>query len=163
MKILDETQIKQKTKRLALEILENNLDEQELYFVGINDNGLYFAKSIGYYLTRLSEIKLHYAQVHVEQVAQNHEVQLSLDIDKVQNKVVVLIDDVANSGRTIFYSLKPFMDGQLKKVEIAVLVDRMHKSYPIHPNYVGLTLATTTHEHIDVQIKSVEKKAVYLV
>ena len=77
-------------------------------------------------------------------------------------KVIIIVDDVANTGRTIFYAMKPLFNILPKEVEVAVLVDRKHKSFPILVDYVGLSLATTMKESIDVQILSVEEKAVYL-
>jgi pyrimidine operon attenuation protein/uracil phosphoribosyltransferase len=85
-----------------------------------------------------------------------------MPIKEVKNKVIILIDDVANTGRTIFYATKPLMEVMPKKIEVAVLVDRKHKSFPIRVDYVGLSLATTVKEHIDVQIRGVEEVAVYL-
>ncbi|MEL6989936.1 MAG: phosphoribosyltransferase family protein, partial [Bacteroidota bacterium] len=72
------------------------------------------------------------------------------------------VDDVANTGRTIFYAFKPLFEILPKKIEVAVLVDRKHKSFPIKVDYVGLSLATTIQENIDVQILNTEDKAVYL-
>jgi pyrimidine operon attenuation protein / uracil phosphoribosyltransferase len=80
----------------------------------------------------------------------------------VKDKVVILIDDVANTGRTIFYAIRPLLDVLPKKVEVAVLVDRKHKSFPIQPDYVGLSLATTLKENIDVQIRETADWSVYL-
>jgi pyrimidine operon attenuation protein/uracil phosphoribosyltransferase len=69
---------------------------------------------------------------------------------------------VANTGRTIFYAVQPLLQVLPKKVEVAVLVDRQHKSFPIKADYVGLSLATTLLEDIDVQIRDVQEMAVYL-
>lgn len=163
MQILDETQIKQKTKRIAIQILENNIGEDEIILVGINSNGLYFAKSIGYYLTRMTDQKISYAQIELSpenQIA--NDINISLSSAQLKEKRIILVDDVANTGRTLFYAFKPFMGLSIKKLEIAVLIDRTHKSFPITPKYVGLSLATTVQEHIQVHIKDVDKKSVMI-
>ena len=76
--------------------------------------------------------------------------------------MVVIVDDVANTGRTIFYACKPLLETLPKKIEVAVLVDRKHKSFPVKVDYVGLSLATTLKEDIDVQLSNSEADAVYL-
>ena len=85
-----------------------------------------------------------------------------MPIEQVAGKVVIIVDDVANTGRTIYYAIKPLLDTLPKKVEVAVLVDRKHKSFPIQSDYVGLSLATTLKENIDVQIREVQEWAVFL-
>jgi pyrimidine operon attenuation protein/uracil phosphoribosyltransferase len=65
---------------------------------------------------------------------------------------VIVVDDVANSGRTMFYALRPLMDIPTRQVEVAVLIDRTHKTYPVRPDYVGLSLATTLLEDIQVYL-----------
>jgi pyrimidine operon attenuation protein/uracil phosphoribosyltransferase len=164
MQILSEDQIKQKTKRLAIQILENNYGEKELYIMGINNNGMNFAKSIGMYMKRNSEVIIHYVNIRIN-AANPLETSVELDIDKekLNDKVVIIVDDVANTGRTLFYAFKPLLDILAKRIEIAVLVDRKHKNYPVTPTYVGLSLATTIAENIEVRLKSVDEKSVHLV
>ena len=81
----------------------------------------------------------------------------------VRDKPVIIVDDVANTGRTIFYAVQPLLKAMPKKVEVAVLVDRKHKSFPVKADYVGLSLATTMRDNIDVQIQAVEQMAVFLI
>ena len=90
------------------------------------------------------------------------EVEIGLPLKDLENKVIIIIDDVANTGRTIFYAIKPLLNILPKKIEVAVLVDRQHKSFPIKVDYKGLSLATTLHENIDVQILGKEEEAVFL-
>jgi len=75
---------------------------------------------------------------------------LSIDVREITGNPVVIVDDVANTGRTLFYACRPFMDVLPSSIETAALVDRQHKSYPIHVDYVGLSLATTLHDNIEV-------------
>jgi len=164
MLILNQEQIRQKTKRLAIQILERNYGVDEIYLAGINNNGLSFAKSLGLYMKRNTDIPIHYLQVRVnaaDPIAE--EVLINIDKDKLKGKTIVLVDDVANTGRTLFFGFKPLLETLPEKIEIAVLVDRKHKNYPIHSNYVGLSLATTIGEHIEVQLKNVDEKSVHLV
>jgi pyrimidine operon attenuation protein/uracil phosphoribosyltransferase len=163
MQILNERQISQKVRRLAIQILENNYKEKEIILAGINNNGMHFAELLVNELLERTEVKITLTRIRLNPAKPlKDEVILEMPLKEVRNKVIILVDDVANTGRTIFYATKPLMEVLPKKVEVAVLVDRKHKSFPIRVDYVGLSLATTLKEHIDVQIREVEEVAVYL-
>lgn len=163
MKILNQRQIEQKIKRLAIEILENNYDEPEIILAGINNNGHNFAKMLMDQLTQLTGIQIIMTRIRLNPASPlSGEVQVEIPVEQMQDKVIILVDDVANTGRTIFYACKPIMQILPKKVEVAVLVDRKHKSFPIQVDYVGLSLATTLKENIDVQILEGSEQAVFL-
>ena len=163
MKVLDQRQINQKVKRLAYEILEHNFKEKELIFIGINNRGSQFAKMLVDELTNLTKIKLSQTRLQISPAAPlESDIVLDKPIHELKNKAIILVDDVANTGRTIFYAFKPLLEILPKKVEVAVLVDRKHKSFPVKVDYRGLTLATTFDENIDVQFEHKEGQAVYL-
>lgn len=163
MKILDSSQINQKVNRLAIEILEHNYREKEIILAGINKNGVGFAKMLQTRLKSISDMEFTLCQIKLNP-ANPIEDPITLDqsVGSLKNKVILVVDDVANTGRTIFYACKPIMDQLPKKVEVAVLVDREHKAFPIKADYVGLSLATTAGENIDVRIKESKNQAVYL-
>ncbi len=163
MKILDHIQIKQKIKRLAYEILEHNYEEKVLILAGINNNGHGFAKILKGTLSKITDIELKLCQIQLNPANPvSEEIKLSLNQKELKSKSIILIDDVANTGRTLFYAAKPLMDILPKKVEVAVLVDRKHKSFPIAVTYTGISLATTLKENINVQLGKVADRAVYL-
>jgi len=163
MQVLNNVQIQYKIKRLAIEILENNLQEKELILAGINNNGYRFAELI------LAEIKsksnknisLHRIKLNPADPL-SEPVQIDIDTSSLVNKCIIIIDDVANTGRTVFYAFKILMDILPKKVEVAVLVDRTHKLFPTKVDYVGLSLATTIQEHIKANLKDIENLQVEL-
>ncbi len=164
MQILDSAQIQQKIRRLAIEILENNYAEKKLIFIGINNNGTGFAKLLIEALKDRTNIDLQLCTVRLNPAEPTkHPVELGIAPKECHNKTLIIVDDVANTGRTIFYAMKPLMDVLPKKIEVAVLIDRKHKSFPILVDYVGLSLATTLKEHIDVKIERKKDYAVYLV
>lgn len=154
MEILNSKQILQKIRRLSYEILERNLNAKSIYFAGINNNGTRFAEMIRSELEALEppfeiipcNIKLNPAAPVKDPVT------IDIQIKDLRNKQIIIIDDVANTGRTIFYALKPLMEVLPKKVEVAVLVDRKHKLFPVNVDYVGLSLATTAKENIHVDL-----------
>lgn len=165
MKILDDRQIRQKIRRIAIEILERNYGEPEIILAGLNNNGLGFAR---YLLDELRPLAPAGMKITLTSIRLNpanpveYEPQIEMPAEAVRGKPVIIADDVANTGRTIFYAVQPLLRVIPKKVEVAVLVDRKHKSFPIKADYVGLSLATTLLEDIDVQIRDVREMAVYL-
>ncbi|MEM9917604.1 MAG: phosphoribosyltransferase family protein [Bacteroidota bacterium] len=163
MKLLNQQQIRQKIKRLAFQILEQNLEENEIILAGINNNGTAFAQLIYEQLIELTKIKITLVQVRLSPANPlESEIKLGLPTEEVNDKVIIIVDDVANTGRTIFYAMKPLFNILPKKVEVAVLVDRQHKSFPIRVDYVGLSLATTLQEDIQVNLKGVKEAEVLL-
>jgi len=163
MKILDKPQILQKIKRLSIEILENNFEEKTIVLAGINNNGIGFAKLLEKELNRISEIKTQVIQIKLNPANPlATPVEIDTQIELLKGKTVIVVDDVANTGRTIFFACKPLMNILPKKLEVAVLVDRKHKTFPIIPKYVGVSLATTLKEDIDAKIMNTEDWGVYL-
>jgi pyrimidine operon attenuation protein / uracil phosphoribosyltransferase len=161
--ILNNKQIQQKINRIAYEVYENNYDEKEIIIAGIVGNGYLLAKKINDALTSISFIKTKLIEVVVnkEKPAEN-EIKIELTEKELKNKVIVLVDDVLNSGKTLIFGSKPFLNFPVKRLTTAVLVDRGHNRYPIKADFVGLSLSTTLQEHIDVELKPKGKEAVYL-
>ena len=91
---------------------------------------------------------------------QQTEVELDCDLKILQKKCIILVDDVLNTGRTFAYGLKPFLDIEVKKIEIAVLVNRSHTLFPVYPQYTGYELSTTIKDHVEVNLG--KETAVYL-
>jgi pyrimidine operon attenuation protein/uracil phosphoribosyltransferase len=91
-----------------------------------------------------------------------YDTQPTVDLkrEQVENKVVILVDDVLNSGKTLIYGIKYFLEVRLKALRTVALVDRDHKRFPVKADYVGLLLSTTLKEHVKVDFD--DKMAVYL-
>jgi len=163
MKILNQYQIKQKVKRLAIEILERNYDEEEIILAGINNKGLVFAQLLVNRLLEIGDTKIILTRIRLNPANPlSEEISWEMPIDALKGKPVIIIDDVANTGRTIFYAAKPLLNTLPKKIEVAVLVNRKHKSFPVKVDYEGLSLATTLKENIDVQIELGGEHGVFL-
>jgi len=163
MKILDNKQISQKVRRLAFQIYERNSVVKNLVFLGINKNGLAFAKLLKNEYESISNNKATLGSIELNAADPlAGEVQLVLDKINLKSKHIIVVDDVANTGRTLFYAMKPLMNFLPKKIEAAVLVDRKHKSFPVAVDYVGLSLATTLKENILVEIRKENTKAAFL-
>lgn len=163
MKILDHKKIQQKVKRLAIEILEHNYEESELILIGINNRGMQVALLLVEELKQLKSISILLTRIRLSPADPlGSPIELEMPVEELNQKSIIIVDDVANTGRTMFYACKPLMSILPKKIETAVLVDRQHKSFPIKVDYVGLSLATTLKENIDVEIQEAGEFAVYM-
>lgn len=147
--VLDKDAIERKLKRMAYEIAERNLDEHELIIAGINGNGELVAKKL---IEQIRKIHSFHIEELTVQLNKKNPVDVLLHKNiSIENKVVILVDDVANTGKTMLYALKPFLDASPKKIQTLVLVERSHKLFPIQTDYAGLSIATTLQEHITVE------------
>ena len=163
MQLLNHHQIERKVKRIAYQILENNFREEGIILAGINFRGMEFANLLLQELLNITEIPITITRLRVHPPNPlEKEIHLEMPVEELKDKVVIVIDDVANTGRTIFYAMKPILAVLPRKVEVAVLVDRKHKTFPVKADYVGLSLATTMHDNIDVQMLDGGEFAVYL-
>jgi pyrimidine operon attenuation protein/uracil phosphoribosyltransferase len=158
--ILNQTVAEQKMRRMALEVMENNQDETELILVGIRESGSVVARNIQRMIAGIADVKTDLLTITLDK-RMPEEIILSKTFD-FDDKVILIIDDVANSGKTLLYSLKPFLDYHPKKIQSLVLVERSHNSFPVHSDYVGLSIATTLQEHIFVEVDGDTIKGAYL-
>ena len=158
--ILDQKGAEQKMRRMALEIMENNHDEPELILVGIRESGSVVARTIQKMIGEISDVKTKLLTITLDKRMPT-EIELS-EISDFNNKVIILVDDVANSGKTLLYALKPLLAYHPKKIQALVLVERSHNSFPVHSDYVGLSIATTLQEHIFVEVKDENIVGAYL-
>jgi len=161
--ILNSEQMMQKTIRIAYQILEDSIDEKELVFAGIADRGYIFAKRIIAELEKISSQQISLIKVVLDKDSTSLKFNTDTDVAMAKDKVVILVDDVLNSGRTLAYGLGVFLDVPLKKMRIAVMIDRSHHNYPIFSDFSGLRLSTVLNEHVTVVFSEDHKKdAAYL-
>lgn len=159
--ILTQDVIEKKIKRIAYEIYEHNSDEQEIILAGIWDRGMILAEKIAAILQEISPLRIRLLQLNLDK-QRPEAVILSEEMD-FNGRTIVLVDDVANSGRTMLYALKPFLQFLPKKIQTAVLVDRKHKSFPLSVDFVGYSLATTMQDMVMVDMEENEIRSAYLV
>lgn len=148
--ILNKEEIQHKTKRIAYQIFETFVDEKEVVLAGISSSGYIFAKKIAEELKKISPIKITLCEVFINKSNPQHEIKTSIPKEEYSNKGLVLIDDVLNSGTTLIYGVKHFLEVPLNKFKTAVLVDRNHKKYPVKADFKGISLSTSLQEHIQV-------------
>jgi len=159
--ILTQQEIDHKTRRIAYQIYETFPDETEVVIAGIASNGYLFAKKLAAAVEKISDIKVTLCEVTINKDEPLEPVTTSLNPSQYSNKSLVLVDDVLNSGTTLIYGVKHFLDVPLKKFKTAVLVDRNHKQYPVKADFKGLSLSTSMKERVEV-VLSEEGQYAYL-
>ena len=160
--ILDNTQINQKIKRIAYQIYESNSSEKEVIIAGIVGNGFIFSKKIASVLEEISTITVILCEVIIDKKKPLQPITTSISVNDYKNKPLVLVDDVLNSGTTLIYGIKHFLEVPLKRFKTAVLVNRNHKKYPVKADFKGISLSTSIKEHVQVEFKETNAIA-YLV
>jgi pyrimidine operon attenuation protein/uracil phosphoribosyltransferase len=161
--ILNQQQIRQKIDRIAYQILEDNFEEEEVFIAGILPSGDKIAKRIKTVLDEIAPFKSRLIGIEIEKQSSSLQARIDFDLQDCNNKVVILVDDVLNSGKTLAYGFGVFRDVPLKKLRTAVLVDRNHKRFPMTTDYAGIALSTVLKEHVEVILgEPGEEDAVYL-
>jgi pyrimidine operon attenuation protein/uracil phosphoribosyltransferase len=148
--ILNHDEINHKIKRIAYQIYESNVDETEVILAGIDSNGYVLAKKLKACLDKISDIKSILCRVTIDKKNPLEDVTTSLKPEDYRNQSIVLIDDVLNSGSTLIYGVKHFLDVPMKQFKTAVLVNRNHKKFPVKADFKGISLSTSLNEHVEV-------------
>ncbi|UFH46246.1 phosphoribosyltransferase domain-containing protein [Flavobacterium galactosidilyticum] len=148
--ILTNQEIEHKIRRIAYQIYETFVDEEEIVIAGIASNGYTFAKKITDALQVISPLKVSLCKVQINKQNPQLPIETSLSKEEYANKGLILVDDVLNSGTTLIYAVRHFIDVPLKKFKTAVLVDRNHKKYPVKADFKGISLSTSLLEHVQV-------------
>jgi pyrimidine operon attenuation protein/uracil phosphoribosyltransferase len=148
--ILTEHVAEMKLRRMAFEIIENNREEKKLILAGILDNGMVLARQIKTFLELNSQISVQLIEISLDKQNPLHcEIH---DASTVKNEVVIVMDDVINSGKTFLYALIPLLNEMPRKIQTLTLVERSYKTFPVHADYVGVSLSTTLQDHIYVEV-----------
>jgi pyrimidine operon attenuation protein/uracil phosphoribosyltransferase len=148
--ILTSDQSSLRIRRIAFQIHESNTDVDEIVVAGIMSSGFKLAEEIARVLSEISTIKVVCCQVNIDKKTPLESISTSLKASDYRDKSLVLIDDVLNSGKTLAYGVRHFLEVPLKRFKTAVLIDRNHKNYPVKADFKGLSLSTSLHEHVEV-------------
>lgn len=159
--ILTKEAADRKLHRMALELAEQlNGDTSTVVLLGIKNSGMVIADKVAGYLKNYISNPIKTASVALDKISpKDVSISESLDFTGLH---VIITDDVTNSGRTLLYALKPLLDFHPKTIQTLVLVERMHKIFPVKPDYVGLSVSTTLQDHIQVEVKDGEVEGAYI-
>ena len=148
--ILNHQEIEHKIRRISYQIFETFADENEIILSGIAQNGYVLAEKIAKVLKDVSEINVVLCEVIIDKKNPFKTVTTTIEKTRYENKGIVLIDDVLNTGNTLIYSVKHFLEVPIKKLKTAVLIDRNHKKYPVKVDFKGISLSTSLKDHVKV-------------
>lgn len=158
--VLDQVQIQHKIKRIAYQIYESNVNEKQIILAGIAHNGYELSKRLKKELEQISDIKVTLCEVKINKKDPLEKIETSLSPEEYRDQSLVLADDVLNSGTTLIYGVRHFLDVPLKQFRTAVLVDRSHKKYPVKADFKGISFSTSLNETVEVSFGPKEEKVV---
>ncbi len=160
--IFDEKKIKYCTKRIAFQIYECNIKSKEIFLIGIEENGSVFAREIEKILSCIAKIKITTLKLKIDKKNPGTKISINTEIANLENKSVVIVDDVLNTGLVLAHSLKFLLTVNVKQIKIAVLVNREHNIFPIKADFKGISLSTSVNETVKVDLNK-NQKGIYLI
>ncbi len=158
--ILSAESAAKKMQRMAYEIVEHNIDEKQIILAGIKESGLIIAHKIKGFLQDVFNGEIMVVEISLDK-KDPKKILIPAEIN-FDDKVIIVTDDVANTGKTLLYAIKPFLNFYPKKIQALVLVARSHKEFPVFPDYVGLSISTGLDEKIIVETKDEEVAGAYI-
>lgn len=150
VKIKSLSDIKAITKRIAWQIYEEHYRNKKIFIVGIATQGVKFAKMIEHFLKEISDIQIDFIELELDKTNPANSIQATPENPIIDTHPVILVDDVLNSGKTMSYAVGYFLKDSPSKIKTAVLVNRSHGKFPVKADFKGLSLSTTSQEHIEV-------------
>ena len=158
--ILSAEKAHMKLRRIAFQILEQNAEKDAIHIAGVKENGFLIAQELKKVLEEISSFEVELSAIELDK---SNPIDCKIDPTVVfKNKNVLIVDDVVNSGKAMLHAIQPILAQQPQSVQTATLVERSYKTYPLHVNYVGVSLSTTLEDHISVVFKNGELQGAYL-
>ena len=161
--VMEHRAIVHKLDRMAREILEVHYQESNLFLIGVDGQGVAVCNALASRLRALSDVKVSVGTLSMHKdLPLEHEISCDPGVEAWRDEIVILVDDVLNSGRTLIHAVRHILEGQPREVHTAVLVDRKHRAFPIRADHCGLTLSTHLNEHIVVDLSDADNTTVHL-
>jgi len=165
-KIMDEKKMQRTFSRMAMEILEENRNVDNLVLIGIQEKGVVVANRIKNIIKKIEDINIPSGSLDITlfrddlHKREQHPIQRKTEINfSVENKDIILIDDVIFTGRTIRAAMDSIFElGRPDSIQLAVFIDRGHRELPINPNFKGKNLYTSRRERVNVMLSELEGK-----
>ncbi|MEH7382453.1 bifunctional pyr operon transcriptional regulator/uracil phosphoribosyltransferase PyrR [Bacillus sp. JJ1533] len=164
--VLDNQAIRRALTRVAHEIIEKNKGIEDCVIVGIKTRGIYLAKRIANRIEQIEGKKIAIGELDITlyrddlttKTADREPIVKGSDIPvDITNKKVILVDDVLYTGRTVRAALDALIDiGRPAQIQLAVLIDRGHREFPIRADYVGKNIPTASSEKIVVELEEID-------
>ena len=145
--VLDFEKISRICGRLAYQILENNINEDEIFLVGIKEKGYEIAKIIEQKLKDISSSKVYLKSITIDKKNPNQISEFDINFNQMP-KSVYLVDDVLNTGKTLMFAVNSLLKYDFNLIKTLVLIDRNHKRYPIKVDFKGISLSTNLDDTV---------------
>lgn len=166
--LMDQAQIERSLTRIAHEIIERDSSSPNVCLVGIKRRGIPLAQKLAENIKKYTNVELPIGEVDIslyrDDLTELNETPKTTNIilpENIQDYVVILVDDVIYTGRTIRAAIDAvFSHGRPKAIQLAVLIDRGHRELPIRPDFVGKNVPTSRDELIDVSIDGIDDETV---
>ncbi len=162
--VLDDKGIKRTLTRISHEIIEKNKGVEDVVLVGIKRRGYPIAKRISEIIYQIEGIKVPVESVDITlyrddlSKLSDQPIIKNIHLINVENKNVILVDDVIYTGRTVRAAIDAVIDAaRPKMIQLAVLIDRGHRELPIRPDYVGKNIPTSRSEIVSVEIVGIDE------
>jgi len=156
--VLNADDIEKKIKRLSYQIIEKNINKKDIIIIGIQPNGKYLSERIKGYIMEYSDIQVSLYDMELDKkIFLFKKCTPELLYDHINNNIIVFIDDVMNSAGTLMYAINKILSYHPKDIQIGVLIERTHKSFPLSANFKGLELSTSEFEHVEVRLNESPK------
>ena len=148
--------------RMAFQILEKQPNEESpIYLIGIQKNGVLIAERLYDLIGSIRpESNINKGSIHIDKSNPRNPVECSVALEGMEKSIVIVIDDVLNTGSTLMYAIRHFLDIPIRQLKAAVLVNRSHKTFPVKAEIKGISLSTSMNEHVRVELS--KKIGVYL-
>ena len=152
--IMDDLAIQRSLKRITHEIIEHNKGADNIILVGIRSRGVYLARRLAALIRSFEQVEIPVYALDVSFWRDDHKrTQSRSEAIPVQERKVILVDDVLFKGRTIRAAMDAITSfGRAREIQLAVLVDRGHRELPIRADYIGKNIPSALHEQILVFI-----------
>ena len=163
--IMDDLAIQRSLKRITHEIIEHNKGVDNIILVGIRSRGVYLARRLAALIRSFEQVEIPVYALDVSFWRDDHKrTQSRSEAIPVQERKVILVDDVLFKGRTIRAAMDAFTSfGRAREIQLAVLVDRGHRELPIRADYIGKNIPSALHEQILVRVEELDhESAVYI-
>lgn len=158
-KLIDHKTMQRTLRRLSYEIIENNASLENIVLLGIMTKGVILSEIIGQNIEKIEGVKIPVFSLDITPFRDDLKTDIPKSINNervlvdLKEKQVVLVDDVLYTGRTVRAAMDAVIElGRPEKIELAVLIDRGHRQFPIKANYIGKNIPTSSDETIKVQV-----------
>lgn len=153
-RILASEQIERKLQRIARQILEEFHEVNVIHLITIAGNGEPVGQRIAGIVAEIGDKTVHSSVLTLNKSnPMDGKITLSCPLESLADEQIIILDDVLNSGRTLMYAVHHILGAGPARVATGVLIDRIHRSFPVRADFCGLTLSTNLKEHIEVRIE----------